>query len=243
MSDDHTVLWAKRVSRYDPHGLTDLEDVLLAPSLPNVRRFSKAAQSAFWRRYWGRVPFLLAMIAPLYGPVGFSSGSYRGMERNVSTSEAYPVSALTFSLGIAALVFWYLKWRRNGRLRDGLALTMAVVYVVCAVITLPLAFGFSDSFRGGIVIYVIPMVVLLVLALITAVYQGMSPRPPVDETKRLKPETLTDEDREFLLNERREALGALADRGLLEGGSVEELAGRPLGELHVSTEESDDQQR
>ena len=46
---------------------------------------------------------------------------------------------------------------------------------------------------------------------------------------RLKIALLAEEDRAMLVGVRRDALQVLSDRGLLEGGSVEELSARPLG--------------
>lgn len=235
--------WAREVSRYDPHGLVDLEDELLTPGLFDRYEWSETTQSNRDANsgccLWALVKVLLllaAPAAPMYGPVGFTNGSYRGMEREFSASEAYPVSALCFAYGLLALGF-FLWQRRKNPYRDRLVPTFAWIYLVCSVLTLYLAYGSAESFSGGIALYVAPMWALLVASMAALVYEYMRPRG-VLLRPRAKIETLADEDREMLVGVRREALQVLADRGLLEGGSVEELSTRPLGKLHVGPEDA-----
>ncbi|NYF98790.1 hypothetical protein [Janibacter cremeus] len=241
--------WAGEVSREDPHGLIELEDELLTPAADDRYEWSEATRSN-WRRNAGPLPWALvklvfmllvpllwlAAIAPIYGPVGFTNGSYRGMEREFSASGAYPVSALCFTYGLVVLGYCYWVWRKD-HVRYPVATTFAWIYLVCAGLTLPLAYGNAESFAGSIGLYVAPMWALLVASVATLVYQYRSPGG-VRVGSRVKVALLAEEDRAMLVGVRREALQVLADRGLLEGGSVEELSDRPLGELHVAPEDA-----
>ncbi|NYF98755.1 hypothetical protein [Janibacter cremeus] len=241
--------WAGEVSREDSHGLVELEDELLIPAAFDRYDWGEATRSSF-RRNGGPLPWVLAKagfmllvpllwlasVAPIYGPVAFTNGSYRGMEREFSASGAYPVTALCFAYGLLVLGYLYVRWREDHDRVSG-ATTLGWIYVVCAVLTLPLAYGNADSLSGGIGLYVAPMWTVLVASVVTLVYQYRSPRG-VRVGPRLKTALLEGEDRAMLLDVRREALQVLADRGLLEGGSVEELSARPLGELHVAPEDA-----
>lgn len=156
------------------------------------------------------------------------------MERSFSASGAYPVSALCFAYGLAVLGYFYWVWRED-HVRNSAATTFSWNYLVSAVLTLPLAYSHADSVSDGIWLYVAPIWALLVAAVATLVYQYRSPRG-VRVGPRLRLDFVAEEDRTMLLGVRREALQVLSDRGLLEGGSVDELSARPLGKLHGGPE-------
>lgn len=237
------VVWAQNVSRHEPHGLADVENVLLYDDPENKKRIRHGVKRDFGRSSARLVGFL-AVAAPLYGPVGFSEGQHRGMEREFDPGEAYPVSALAFVVGAIVLGYFFWRWRNHGRLRDPFGVTVGVLYVVVALLTLYFGYSNADLIDGSTALYMSPVWVVLALSLLTVGYQVPSPRNPAKTWERFDIALLATEDREMLLNERTEALRVLADRGLLgDDVSVEELSARPLGELHVSMEAIDDQRR
>ncbi len=73
---------------------------------------------------------------------------------------------------------------------------------------------------------------LVVFSVLTVVYQLLS-RPGAHSPRgvRIFVNELSEASRSQLLQERNEALGVLAERGLLSGHEVDHLRLRPLGEL------------
>lgn len=236
------VVWAQEVARQEPHGLAEVENVLLYDHPENKERTRHGVKRGFGDRC-GRILIYVAFAAPLYGPVGFTQGSHRGLEREFDPNEAYLLSALAFIMGAALLGYFYRHWRSD-RLRNGLAVTSAATHLVAAALTLYFAYSKADLFQGSTALYMAPVWIVFVLALITLGYQIPSPRNPAMEWQRFDASMLATEDREMLLGERTEAIRVLADRGLLEEDeSVEALTSRPLGELHIPMETTDEQHR
>lgn len=234
------VAWAERVSRHDPHALVHVEDVLLTNLPRNRKRLRHGLKGGFRAVAWLTV-FALLAVSPLAAPVVFSSGRWWGTTREYDAGWAYPAAATVSWIGVLVLAIYYAQWRRQRpvRLRDSNGTKFAVMYVVSTLLALWFAHSASETFDGSIGWYVLPLWILLPLSVLSVVYQVRSPANPVSEN-RLDVSRIHREDQAWLLEERDQALRVLANRGLLEGASPDELAARPLGELHLSREESHD---
>lgn len=233
--------WAARVPKDHLHRLVDVENMLLINNDRNVRRLEPRLEGAGWRIAWLTV-FALLAVSPLAAPVVFSSGSFRGTSREYDAGWAYPTAAAVCWIGLVVVGIWLVEWRRRRpvRHRDPNAAKLAVVYVISTGFALSAAHGRAETVDGSIGWYVVPMWILLPASLATAVYQYRSPADPAWPNSPLKAaKTRVDvrrihpDDQAWLLEERDRALRVLADRGMLEGGSPDELANRPLGQLHL----------
>ena len=237
-----TVAWAEYVPKFYEPGLADLENVLLINDRFNLRRLKHKVRGRV--RRVALLQFLAFFLgAPLANLPVFSSGRWWGTTREYGAWWAYPTAAIVSCIGVAALAFYYWRWsRQRVRFRNQAVLNVCVVYVVFTVPGLVAAYRLADTFDGSIGWYVAPMWIFLLLTIASVVYMVRSPANPAWDTllsggkRRLRADCIHEEDRAWLLEERGRAIRVLADRGLLEGGETpEELAARPLGELHLPT--------
>lgn len=239
------VAWAERVTKDHDHGLADLENVLLANDGVNLRRLKHKMRGRVWMGFLFQCSILF-YAAPLANFVVFSSGRWWGTTREFGAWWAYPTAAIVSCVGVAALAFYYWRWsRQRVRFRNSAALNVCMVYVVFTVLGLVAAYRLAGTFDGLIGWYVTPMWVFLVLSIASVVYMVRSPVNPAWDTlmsggkRRLRVDRIHEEDRAWMLEERGRAIRVLAERGLLEGDETpEELASRPLGELHLPTPEA-----
>src|SRR5699024_5313403 len=159
-----------------------------------------------------------------------------------SAGWAYPTAAAGGVLGIAVLSMFFARWfRQRVRLRGRLAPTFCVLYVIAGVLGVYRAQSDAGTFEGTVGWYLAPMWFFLILSVASLVYQFRSPHNPawdhiIDKRKwRFDVQRLHPADRAWMMQERDCAVRILIERGLYEGASAEELAKRPLGELHLPT--------
>ncbi|WP_203337174.1 hypothetical protein [Nocardioides limicola] len=185
---------------------------------------------------WHLVRYLVmacVVAAPVFGYVGFVQSpiglpSYRPFSLDV----AYPMAAATSGVGLVFVLWFFAAWLRRGRCRDGAAIGISSWYLVLGSLTLLLERGRRDEFHGSATAMLLLTGLLVVFSVLTVVYQLLS-RPGAHSPRgvRIFVNELSEASRSQLLQERNEALGVLAERGLLSGHEVDHLRLRPLGEL------------
>lgn len=235
------VEWAESITEYHPHGLADIENVVLFNDTLNSRQLRHGASLRFWANCWSELSIAL-WAAPVAAPVVFTSGRWWGTTREYSAWWAYPAAAVVSWIGILVLGIFYLRWRRHRGFRNSVATAITVVYVVSTALALLASYRLAGTYDGSIGWYVTPMWILLVLSVVSSVYMVRSPESRAWDSlmssgkKRLPVDRIHADDRAWLLQERGRVIRVLDERGLLEGGETpEELAARPLGELHLPT--------
>jgi hypothetical protein len=231
MADPGAVHWARKVQTYEPHGLADLENILLSDKPQNRERLRYGLRMGARRRL-REMLITLMMVGPLLGPVAFTEGRYRGMARTYQPEVAYPLAAVGCAAGVVVLGVLLSRWWRGDRVRDPLTLTLAVLFGLSAAATLKLAHDLSTSLDENPTAYVAPAWVLLGAAVLTVIHQSLNASNPVRQ--RFRVEFLHRDDRAMLLRERSTALAILSERGMLDGHNPEVLDARPLGALHLS---------
>lgn len=238
------VEWAESITEYHPHGLADIENVVLFNDKVNGRQLQHGTSLRFWANCWSELSIAL-WAAPVAAPVVFTSGRWWGATREYSAWWAYPAAAVVSWIGILVLGIFYLRWRRGGRFRNGAATAITVVYVVSTALALLAGYRLAGTYDGSIGWYVTPMWIFLLLSIVSVVYMVRSPESRAWDSllssgkKRLPVDRIHADDRAWLLEERGRVIRVLADRGLLEGSKMpEELETRPLGELHLPAPEA-----
>lgn len=231
------VEWARTVGPEEPHGPRDLEDVLLQDHPGNEARLERREDESPWalaRGIWGLF-YISAPFLPIAGPVLFRGGWYRGNEIDATDiGTALPWSGVLFWCAAAFWVNQLVRWW-GFRYRSAFGMVIAAANIVLAGMTLRMATADLDRFHGNAMLHLIPMWATIVLAgLVIGVY---AVSPPAPRFARVLTTDLTDESRDLLLEERESALRVLAERGMLENDPVESLSSRPLGRLHVTSED------
>lgn len=227
------VEWAGTVDPAAPHGLVDVEDVLLSPSPANIQRLT-------WHdrfsgvRVVGLLVFLIAAVAPAFGPGAFMEHVWRRPGYTLDVQLAFRMAAVAFCIGMVFQLGFLVTWWRAGRKRDGAVLGWSIAYAVCGVITLLRARGHVGEFDGNATAYLVPVWITLALSALTIVLVAISAPDPMK--RRIRTARLSDDSRALLLAERAAALRTLAERDLLDPTQVEALSARPLGELHRTKE-------
>ena len=235
------VRWADHVTVQHQHSLADLENVLLADDRWNHRRLQHQVCGRI-RAALVRQLYIVLCGAPLVVFLAFTTGRWWGTTHRYSAGWAYPTAAAGGVLGIAVLSMFFARWfRQRVRLRGRLAPTFCVLYVIAGVLGVYRAQSDAGTFEGTVGWYLAPMWFFLILSVASLVYQFRSPHNPawdhiIDKRKwRFDVQRLHPADRAWMMQERDCAVRILIERGLYEGASAEELAKRPLGELHLPT--------
>lgn len=237
--------WSKQVTRHDPHGLADLENVLLRNRRENLKRLHHGLQRSTQDKVLLTIFGALA-TGPLWPLVLFGEGRHwrTGTYNQYQAQSAHEISAICFSAGCIVLGILLLRWQRQPlpRRREPLLIVTAVGYVLCALFVLIRAYERSGTLVGPLFGYLIPVWVTLGLSLVAIGCHWRSEPNPVD--LRMNVALLSDEDRAWLLEEREAAVRMLDERGLLEeSATIDEILARPLGELHLAEGSNRDQQR
>jgi hypothetical protein len=128
----------------------------------------------------------LVLSAPLAGPLYLRERKGHRVEpweQRLDTFGLWPVS-VGFGIGTAALVWFFVRWLRTGRNRDGWHVTVGMMYVAVGVLMLWM--GSTNAYETGPrfdelvddpTLHLIPVWSMILLGGLTIVYQMRSPKP------------------------------------------------------------------
>lgn len=224
-------LWAQRVSRSDPHGLDSLEAHVLA----YATEADELSKTPKWRIAWNLAP-LLALLAAIGGFAAVFGNPRDIAIGRTDAPDAGDIPFAVISYGVAVvgviliLIRWYLDGRRrNGALQIVLALTFA--FGVAGVL---IAYQLAAAEGIGLGVMMLPAFALIVVALVAFVIIQLSPRQPQQQAKaQVAIDELDEKGMRYVMQERNEAIDALARRHMLPDIDVAVLKARPLGRLHI----------
>lgn len=230
------VEWARNVGEQNPHGLLDVEDVVLSTHPENKARLSRTGHVRVGaKEILGVLAYGVAACAPLAGPGAFAVHVWRRPGYTLDVESAFPQASIAFLVSCAFLVGLFAAWWRRGRYRDGVAIGLSLLTIGCGALTLVRANEFRNEFDGDPTIHLVPVWAAIVIATAVVLCHAFSAADP--QRNRTGTANLTDGSRAMLLAEREAALRVLAEREMLSDGDVDALSARPLGELHLPEEE------
>ncbi|MBM7674976.1 hypothetical protein [Gracilibacillus alcaliphilus] len=225
-------MWARKVSRYEPHGL----DVLEAHVVAQRTNASEWTKSSALQKIWA---FLVGFVPWMASIGGFAAllGDDRAIRLGRMTPRDagdIPFAAICYAIAALGVVVLLVDWVREGRKRTpGIRLTMTIIFVFGA-LGIPVAYMLAAREGVDMGLMMVPTYVMMGLAVTLFILVQMSPRPEA-KVQEIALEDLDEKTVKRLLMLRGRAIDTLVQRGLIDGdvADINALKARPLGRLHI----------
>jgi len=188
---------------------------------------------------------VIGVLAPVVGVAVLGAESY--LIDRVPADVSVPIAAVAFAVGAVTVVVAAIAWWRGGATWSGLLCGLGVVAAVCGVfasVSMPTVSG-RDGYALD-VLMLVPVWATLVLGVLLAllVLSRFRVREP-DETDAARgavtvserhaaeqaARSIPEAERAAIIADRDEALGILAERGLIDQETRERAVRAPLGTL------------
>ncbi|MGP6170266.1 hypothetical protein ACTU6U_07985 [Microbacterium sp. A196] len=223
--------WARQVSRYEPHGL----DVLEAHVLAWTGRADEIVKTPKWRVAWSIAP-LLALLASI-GGFAAVFGSPRDIaigRTDAPDMGSIPWAMLSYGVAAFGVVLILIRWFVDGRRRNGSLLILLGLTIGFGVLGVLIAFQLAAEGGADTGLMMLPAYVMMALAVVVFVVIAVSPpQAPIVETQAIPIDELDEKAMRYVMQERNDAIDALAERRLLPDVDIKVLKARPLGRLHI----------
>lgn len=225
-------MWARSVSRYEPHGL----DVLEAHVVAHRMNASEWTKSSALQKIWA---FLVGFVPWLASIGGFAAllGDDRAIRLGRMTPRDagdIPFASVCYAIAALGVVVLLVAWVREGRKQTpGLRLTMTIIFVFGA-LGIPVAYMLAAREGVDMGLMMLPAYVMMGLAILLFILVQMSPLPEM-KVQEIALEDLDEKTVKRLLMLRGRAIDTLVQRGLINSdvADINVLKARPLGRLHI----------